>query len=179
MKTKRKKDLQGPRPVKKQYDSCCLILISSFGIGLLITVLLSIPIGLVIGETSILANSIISLGSAVISIFILSFKNGYNNYNFQWNHLFIETLLTFITQLLLVMVFGHTAWFSGPTIFWARFIFNTIHSDLIGSVESNEIVENYRWVFMIIAYWFIYTPLIILGKCLGRKKHKKDFSKSE
>ena len=165
------------RLVKKQFESCFVILFTAFGIGLLISVLLSIPLGLIIGYTSSLANFISGITAAAVTIFILSFKDGYHNYKFQWIQLFLAILLTFIAQLLLVIVIGHAAWISGPTILLARFIFNTKHPDLIGAVGSKEIVEEYRLISMIIAYWFFYAPLMALGKCLGRKKHQKDFRK--
>lgn len=97
----------------------------------------------------------------------------YRNYKFKCSQLLLGILLTFVTQVLLVIIFGHTAWFSGSTIFIARYVINIVYPDL---TYGREILENYRWAFMIIAFWIVYVPLIFLGKYLGSKKHKKDFT---
>lgn len=52
MKIQKNEKTANPRPVKKLYEACCVILISSFGMALLISVLLSAPLGLIIGYTS-------------------------------------------------------------------------------------------------------------------------------
>lgn len=159
--------------IKNQYVSCCWgILFPSFGIGLLASVLLSIPLGLIIGHTGSLIDSLSGIIATAVAVFTLSWKDGYHNYKFRCTQLLLGILLTFATQVVLVIIFGHTAWFSGPTIFIARYVINVVYPNLTYTIE---ILENYRWTFMIFAFWIVYTPLMFFGKYLGAKKHKKDF----
>lgn len=159
--------------IKKQYSSCCWgILFPSFGIGLLVSVLLNIPLGLIIGHTGSLIDSLTGIIATATAIFILSWRDGYRNCKFKYTQLLLGILLTFATQVILVIIFGHTAWFSGPTIFIARYVINIVYPNL---TYTREILENYRWIFMIVTFWIVYVPLIFFSKYLGAKKHKKDF----
>lgn len=173
-----KQPKKNPRKIHqiiKQYESCCwVILFPSFGIGLLVSVLLNAPLGLIIGRTGSLIDSLSGFIATAAAIFMLSWKDGYRNCKFKHTQLLLGIVLTFATQVFLVIIFGHTAWFSGPTIFIARYVINIVYPDL---TYGKEILENYRWTFMIIAFWIIYVPLIFFGKYLGLKKHKKDFIK--
>ena len=176
MKIQKNEKTANPRPVKKLYEACCVILISSFGMALLISVLLSAPLGLIIGYTSDLANFFSGIIAAIITMFISSYVEGYYNHKFSFIQLLKGILLAFATQVILVLIFDHAIYFSGPTAELARYVLNTKHADLIGTTAANKILYGYRWLFMIIAFWFIYAPLIFAGIFLGKKEHKKDFN---
>lgn len=157
-----------------QYESCAVILIASYGMGLLISVLLNIPFGLIIGHTSDLADFFSGITATVITIFILSCKDGCHTHKFIFNKLLLSMILAFLTQCLLVFVFGHALWFSGPTVHLAGYFLEVTKSSAINLKETLEI---YRWILMVIAFVFVYAPLMFLGEYAGTKKHQRDFKK--
>ena len=157
-----------------QYESCAIILISSYGMGLLISVLLSIPFGLVIGHSSDLANFFSGIIATVVTIFILSCRDGYHTHKFKFSKLLLSVILAFLTQCLLVFIIGHAVWFSGPTVYLASYLLDTTKSSVINLKETLEI---YRWILMLIAFVFVYAPLMFLGEYVGTKKHQRDFNK--
>lgn len=161
--------------VKKQYIDCLITLLFAFLNGLILGIVLSLPIGLILGESSDFADALTVLLGTLITVFLSSYKKGYYFSRFEFSQLFLGILLTFATQIILVLM-GHTAWFSGPAMFWGSYLFKVRNPDtiILYSVHKTTI-ENYRWIFVIGLYWFAYTPIIVLGKYLGAKKSKKDF----
>lgn len=172
------------RAIKRQYASCFVILFASFLIGLAVRTILNWPIAAILSDNSMLNNNIMSLidgitgtSIALIALFILSFYDGYYHNKFVFKQILLAVVLTFATQVVLAIALGHSVWFSGPTMFFARYVFKTRHFDIIGTMGAKKVLENYRWLFILIAFWFLYAPLMISGKYLGTKKSKKDFAK--
>ena len=169
---------------KRQYASCFVTLFASFLIGLAVRTIFNWPIAAILSDNSMLKNNIMSLIDGIIgvivtsiSLFILSFSNGYYHNKFQLKQLLLAVLTTFFTQVILAIVLGHSVWFSGPTGFLATYVSRNIHSDMVGMIGFRRYLENYRWLFMTLSFWFAYAPLIITGKYLGAKKSKRDFAK--
>ena len=161
--------------VKKQYKDCLVTLLFAFINGLLIMVVLSLPIGLILGETSDLANSLTVLLGTLVTIFVSSYKKGYYYSQFKFSQLLLGIVLTFVTQVFLssigLLIFtGHSAWFSGPAMFWGSYLFKVKYPDVIITSAHKEIIEYYRWIFVVLLFWFAYAPLMIFGKYLGVKK---------
>lgn len=174
--------------LKRQYGLCLSTLFASFLIGLAVSVILDMPIGLILTESSIMSDSSMSTDSirtiadgclgiigALITIFVKSYTEAYFNNRFVFKGILLAVVLTFITQVIINLILGHSVWFSGPTVYFARYVFEAKHFDIIGTMGAKKILENYQWLFMIIAFWFLYAPVMIFGKYLGTKKSKKNF----
>lgn len=191
LKDKPKRELSPEfRAIKRQYASCFVTLFASFCIGLAVSVILDIPIGVALTESSLMAeNSMLAdyirnfavdaiyLISTLITVFVLSCIDGYRKNGFVFKRILFGIILTFVTLLVLNFALGHSVWFSGPTMFFARDVFEARHFDVMGTMGAKKILENYQWIFITIAFWFLYAPLMILGKYVGTKKSKKDFAK--
>ncbi len=170
------------RAIRRQYVSCAVILFSSFLIGLAVDiVLINIPLGLIIGHTGSILEQILHIAVTMVAMFVLCYKEGYYNSKFVFKQLLVALVLTFITQVALVFVFGPTMWLSGPTISIAGDVFDAKYPDLSEAawVLTKETIYKYRWFFMIVAFWVLYAPSMILGKYLGSKKGKKDSEKAK
>ena len=170
------------RAIRRQYVSCVVTLFASFLIGMAVDiVLINMPLGLIIGHTGSLLEHILHIVVTMVAMFVLCYKEGYYNSKFVFKHMLVGVVLTFITQVVLVFVFGPTMWLSGPTISIARDIFNAKYPELIDAAWflTKETIYNLRWFFMIIAFWVLYAPSMILGKYLGSKTGKKDSEKAK
>ncbi len=170
------------RAIRRQYVSCVVTLFASFLIGMAVEiVLINIPLGFIIGHTGSLLEHLLHIVVTMAAMFVLCYKEGYYNSNFVVKQLLVSIVLTFITQVILVFVFGPTMWLSGPTISIARDVFDAKYPHLIGAAweATRETIYNYRWFFMIVAFWIAYAPSMILGKYLGSKKGKKDSEKAK
>lgn len=180
------------RAIIRQYSFCFVAFFASFLIGLAVSVIMDIPIGVTLTESSLMdENPVLAdhirnfavdatyLISTLITVFVLSYTYGYRKNGFVFKQILFGIILTFVTLLVLNFVLGHSVWFSGPTMFFARDVFEVIHFDVMGTMGAKKILENYQWLFMVIAFWFLYAPLMILGKYLGSKKSKKDFANAK
>lgn len=170
------------RAIRRQYVFCVVTLFASFLFGLVVDiVLINLPLGLIIGHTGSLLEHLIHIVITMAIMFVICYKEGYYKSKFVFKPFFISVVLTFVTQVVLVFVFGPSAWLSGPTIFITRDVFDAKHPDLIGAAWSitRGTIYNYRWFFMVIAFWVLYAPSMILGKYLGSKKGKKDSEKAK
>lgn len=178
--------------IRRQYASCFVTFFAAFLIGLAVSVILNFPIGLVLIECSEfaedltlvdairdLAGGITGLVGALITIFVLSFLEGYYKNKFVFKQLLSAIALTFVTLVILNLILGHSVWFSGPTMFFASYVFEQKHFEIMGTKGAKQILENYRWFFMVIAFWVLYAPSMILGKYLGSKKGNKDSEKAK
>ena len=175
--------------LKRQYNSCFIILFASFLIGLAVSVLLDIPIGVILTESTLMSENptlaqgirnfsvdIAGLVGTLITIFVLSFRDGYYNNKFVFKQLLLSITLVFVTQVVLVLILGHSVWFSGPTTSLASDVFKVRHFDIVGQRGSKRILISYKWCFMIPAFWVLYAPIMVAGKYLGAKKSKKNFA---
>lgn len=170
------------RAIWRQYAFCVVILFASFLIGLVVDIVfINIPLGLIIGHTGSLLEHLINIAITMAVMFVLCYKEGYYKSRFVFKPFFISVVLTFITQVVLVFIFGPTMWLSGPTISIARDVFDAKYPELIGAAWSitRKTIYSYRWLFMVIAFWVLYAPSMILGKYLGSKKGKKDSEKAK
>ncbi|MBR5472389.1 MAG: hypothetical protein IKU82_00215 [Clostridia bacterium] len=186
MKTPKRKFNPKVLSIKRQYASCFVTLFASFLIGLAVRTILNWPIAAILSDNDMLRNNIMSLIDGIIGtivtlvvLFMLSLFDGYYHNKFVLKRLLVAIVLTFATQVVLAIVLGHSVWFSGLTGFFATYVSRTMHSDMVGVMGFKKILENYRWIFMIIAFWTLYAPLMLFGRYLGSKKSKKDFAKAK
>ncbi|MBR3592109.1 MAG: hypothetical protein IKL46_04590 [Clostridia bacterium] len=175
-----KKDISPKiRAFRKLYVYSLILLLISFVIGLFVSVLLNIPIGFILGETSNLADGITGTLATVITLFLLNFKYGYYENRATLAQLLLVVLSISALQIFITIMLGHSVWFTGPTMSFARYVFELRHPDMIGVIGAKKIVAEYNWIFMIIAFWVLYAPSMILGKYLGSKKGRKDSLKAK
>lgn len=170
------------RAIRRQYLFCVVTLFASFLFGLVVDIVfINMPLGLIIGHTGSLLEHLIHIAITMAIMFVICYKEGYYKSKFVLKPFFISVVLTFITQVVLVFVFGPSVFLSGPTISIARDVFDAKYPDLIGAawVLTKETIYRYRWFFMIVGFWVLYAPSMILGKYLGTKKGKKDSEKSK
>lgn len=167
---KRRSDFSNKEMRLKILESSLIIFFSSIGVGALTSVLLSLPIALIIKQNSSLSNFISDMLGTIIALFIFSYKEGYRLKKFSLSKLLLAQLTVLIVQIVIVFIFGHAIYFSGPTLFLSRFIFNIYSPD---DLSGKVVLETYRWLLMIITHIFLYTPIIIFGEYLGFKKYKK------
>ncbi len=167
------------RAFRKLYVYSLILLLISFVMGLFVSVLLNIPIGFILGETSNLADGITGTLATVITLFLLNFKYGYYENRATLAQLLLVVLSISALQIFITIMLGHSVWFTGPTVSFARYVFELRHPDMIGVIGAKKIVAEYNWILMIPAYWLIYAPIMIVGKYLGAKKSKKDFAKAK
>lgn len=178
--------------IKRQYASCFVTLFASFLIGLAVGVIMDIPIGLILTESSLMdENSVLAdnirnfsvdtiyLVATLITIFVLSYTYGYRKNEFVFKQILFAVITTFITLVILNLVLGHSFWFSGPSMFFARDVLEARNFYMFGTMGVKKVLKNYQWIFMIIAFWTLYAPLMLLGRYLGSKKSKKDFAKAK
>ena len=131
---------------------------------------------MIIGQTnSLLADTLYFL-SSVASVFVLSYRDGRQNYQFNLGRLLLSLLLTLTTQVVLVVIIGHAIYFSGPAIVFNHYMLN-IYNPV--SIPTRVLLNTYQWVLMFAADLFVYVPTMILGKYLGNKKRIKEFNESE
>lgn len=169
--------LPNTRAIRRQYIFCVVTLFASFLIDLVVDIVfINMPLGLIIGHTGSLLEHILNIVITMALMFVICYKEGYYRSKFVFKPFFISVVFTFITQVVLVFVFGPSAFLSGPTISIARDVFEAKHPELIGAAWSltRETIYTYRWVFMVIAFWVLYAPSMILGKYLGSKNGRKD-----
>lgn len=170
--------------IKRQYASCFIILFASFLIGLAVRTILCMPLIAILTEvlmlnkgTATFIDSVTGFAVALVTIFILSFNDGYHKNKFVFKQLLLAIVLTFIMQVVINLILGPSVWFSGPTVFISDYVFKHTHFEILGTMGAKQISKNYDWLFMMLSFWFAYAPLIITGKYLGAKKSKRDFAK--
>lgn len=160
------------RTIFKQYEACCIMLYASFGIGLLVDLIIKIPLGLVMGYTNSLLDNLIYFGATWLALFVLSYRDGRQNYQFKLGRLSLCLLLTLATQVVLVYIIGHAIYLSGPAIVfddYAVSVYNPV------DVRTYVVSEVYKWILMLAADLLVYVPTMILGEYLGARKHDKEF----
>ena len=170
------------RAIRRQYIFCIVTLFAAFIIGLVVDVVfVNMPLGFIIGHTGSLLEHLIHIAITMLIMFIFCYKYGYYDSKFVLKPFLWALVFTFVTQIVVVFVFGPTMWFSGPTISIAGDLFDAKYPELEGAAWTltKETIYKYRWIFMIIAFWVLYAPSMILGKYLGSKKGRKDSLKAK
>ncbi len=170
------------RAIRRQYVFCIVTLFAAFVIGLVVDIVfINMPLGFIVGQTGSLLESFIHIAITMLIMFIFCYKYGYYDSKFALKPFLLALVFTFITQIVVVFIFGPTMWFSGPTISLARDLFDAKYPELEGAAWTltKGTIYKYRWIFMIIAFWVLYAPSMILGKYLGSKKGRKDSLKAK
>ena len=164
------------RSILKQYEACAIMWYASFGIALIVLMVIQIPLGLIIGHSNSVLTYLIYFISAPIAQFIMSYRDGRRNYQFKLWRLLIALALTIATQVLLAIIIGgHAVYFSGPAIVWDEYLLR-IYNPV--SVHTRTILDAYEWLLMFASDLLVYVPTIILGAYLGCQKRIKEFNES-
>lgn len=158
----------------KHFEIHFVIFFASLAFGLLVSVLCNIPLKFIEGININIGNFVTGIIGTISILFFLSFKEGYRFREFKFKITFLSILSLFVLQFILVAIFGHAVYISGSTVYLSRYVLYLVNPELI---NGKEMLENYRLLFMILADFVVYLPIISVGEFLGAKKHKKDFSK--
>ena len=140
---RRNKSNQPIQTIKQQWVSCFGILYLSFGIGIAVDLIINIPWGLIMGQTGTLLHDALYFLSTVIAAFVLSYRDGRQNYQFKLGRLLIALLLTLATQVALVVIIDHAIYFSGPAIVFSH---NLLEMYNPVSVPSRVVLDTYKKV---------------------------------
>ncbi len=152
----------------------------SIGIGLLISIVIGLPLKLIFTKVNnSLLNFIVDFIVAIICMFIFGFKFGYKSRIFKIKNTLLALLIVFGIIIVFGVVIGSAVYVTGPTDVFATYFFEKTNPDLFYSKEALRDALDWRYsmLFSIIAYIFVYSPIIILAEYLGVKKHIKDFDK--
>lgn len=172
-----KKSNKPIRTITQQWVSCFGILYLSFAIAIAVSFILNIPLGLIIGHTGSLLDDILYFLCSVVCAFVLSYRDGRQNYQFKLGRLLLALALTIATQVVLaILIGGNTVYWSGPAIVFAHRLLN-VYNPM--EIPSRTVLDTYRWLLMFAADLFVYVPTILLGEYLGNKKRIKEFNESE
>ena len=139
----------------------------------IIAIILNIPLKFIIPNFNNLTNFIIDLLGLSTALFVIFFNDGYSDKKFELKPLLIALglLLCFVT--LVSTIIGHAVYISGPTIYLADYIISVkapAHAlDLL-------ILYRYSLIFMLLAFIFIYTPIMLIANYLGVRFKKRKFT---
>lgn len=158
----------------KHFETHFVIFFASLAFGLLVSVLCNIPLKFIDGINVNIGNFVTGISGTIFILFILSFKEGYHFKEFKFKITFLSILSLFVLQFILAAILGHAVYISGSTVYLARYVLYLVNPELI---NGKEMLDNYRLLFMLLADFVVYLPIISFGEFLGAKKHKKDFSK--
>lgn len=111
--------------------------------------------------------------AAVGSPFVLFFKDGNRNKRFKAKELLLSLLILFGSLLIVTYILKPAVYVSGPTNFLARYVLLKVNP---GLVDGMAMLKRYIMELMVLAFVFVYSPIILLAEYLGAKKHKKEFA---
>ena len=141
---------------------------AGIGMSLLFVVALNIPMRFLKLGTPVAYFLVGALG-AVITMYVLSFRKGYNSnsrtYKYRHKEVLMYIACVFAVQIVLTLLIGPAVYIAGPTMWVDEYIGNVIN--------TTPLVSN--WILMLLADIFLYTPAMLYGEYRGAKEHLKDF----
>lgn len=116
----------------------------------------------------------------IIALFIFFYKLGYKEHKLKIKSFSVSLVLLLILLLLFAYFVGHTLYVSGATLYLGDYLFKKLDPQLFYRPPIKLKVETrnlYQISTLTCAYIFIYTPIMIIAKSLGIKKHKNYYKK--
>lgn len=147
---------------------------ASLWLGVLCTVLFSIPIKLLIEETELIDRIlyvILDTVGIIIGIMLCSVKEGYRVREFKFKKIIIAVISVFVMHNLLAPLLNYVVYLGGPASTVAEAIQFGNNLKLRADTVSPVLIH-----FCMVGIDFILLPLFILGEYLGvalRNKHNK------
>ena len=150
-------------------------------IGLGISILLDIPMKFIKTINIDLGHFIAHFMGMCIALYTRSYRQGYHQntstYTFQLKKVLLYVGIVFAVQIaLLLIIGGHTVYISGPTVFLTSYVLPAADRTI---AEGRLMIAGYDWLFMILADFFIYAPIMILGEYLGAKQNVKEITQEK
>lgn len=125
-------------------------------------------------DTNILA-FLLSFPTAIICLFIFSFKAGNKQKSIENKKFLISLLFLFVFLVLFALLIGSGTWIGGPTNLLAKMVYDMHHP---GEWKTDWSLQyKYCLVGTAIAYVTVYAPTMLLGKYFGERKHRKEYGK--
>lgn len=117
----------------------------------------------------------------VISLFVFFYKLGYKERKLKIKSFSASLTLLLILLLLFAVFVGHAVYVSGATVYLGDYLFKKLQPKLyFRPINLRTETRNlYQIATLITAYAFVYTPIMIIARYLGIKKHKKDYCDSK
>ena len=146
--------------------------ISLYG-GFFGAILFNIPIKFIVNINNKLLSFLLGIVFMVISLCILFYRKGYKENNFKLGKTIIS-IFSLLFVLLAVLLFFYLCirsefiYFSGPTDYLATYLFDIYNLNFV-YIRYGDLA------LMLIAFIFIYSPIMIFGQYLGAKIHNKRF----
>ena len=156
--------------VLKTFERLFVIYFSSMLVSVLIGVLLNIPLKLIIKNYNELTSFIVGIISAIITMAILSFIDGSRVKKYEFKYLILSSAILLVLLIIITSIIGRAVYISGPTNYLAHYIVDMVEKSLI---SEKILLNRCCLVLMIIAYIFLYTPIILIAEYLGVKKRIK------
>lgn len=92
---------------------------------------------------------------AVITMYVLSFRKGYNSnsrtYQYRHKEVLMYIACVFAVQIVLTLLIGPAVYIAGPTVWVDEYIGNVIN--------TTPLVSN--WILMLLTDIFLYTPAML------------------
>ena len=115
----------------------------------------------------------------IVALFIFFYKLGYKERKFKIKSFSASLALLMILLLLFAVFVGHAVYVSGATVYLGDFLFKKYQPGLYyRPVDLRTQTRNlYQITSLVCSYIFVYTPLMLIAKYLGIKKHRNDYTK--
>jgi len=111
----------------------------------------------------------------IVALFIFFYKLGYKEKQLKIKSFSLSLVLLLTLLLLFAFFIGHAIYVSGATVYLGDYLFKKFQPELYGlNIQTRNL---YQIASLFSTYCFVYTPIMIIAKYLGIKKHKRDYSK--
>ena len=157
----------------KKFGQVFALYFSSMLISLFASIILNIPLKFLITNYNNLTNFIISFLCLYVALFALFFNDGYSNKKFEIKPLFIALGLLLCFVVLVSFIIGHAVYISGPTVYLADYI---LHLKEPMKIFDPIIVNRCCLYLMLLAFIFIYAPMMLIANYLGVKFKNRKFT---
>lgn len=180
MENQDKQNLQNPKELLKEFGDYIINFFMSVLIGLGISLLLDLPMKFLKIINLDLGRFIVYFLSMCIALYARSYRRSYyansRTYTFQIKKVLFFVGMTFVIQILLAVIIGHTVYFTGPTHYLAFYVLFIKNFRI---PEAQAVLTGYSWLFMLLAEVLIYAPIMILGEYFGAKQSNKEIDLSK
>lgn len=137
---------------------------------------LDAPIRIFVDIDSDILAFLLSFPTAIICLFIFSFKAGNKQKRVENKKFLISLLFLIVFLVLFALLIGSAAWIGGPTNFLAKMVYDMHHP--VEWKTDWSLYAKYCLVGTVIAYITVYVPTMLLGKYCGERKHMKEYGRS-
>ena len=161
------------KTVFKKFGQVLIFYFASMLISLFASIVLNIPLKFLITNYNNLTNFIVGVLSLCIALFSIFFYEGYKTKKFVLKSLLISLGLLLCFVVIISTLIGHAVYISGPTVYLADYIIR-----VKAPAHALDLLVLYRYslIFMLLAFIFIYAPIMLIANYLGVKFKNRKFT---